>query len=143
MLYKRTLLRTTFQNLRFETQRTALKDTNLKKAMQFQLLRHSRYYLLKSTFRALALQPKKEAELKSNRDGLVRAFRLKQVFRSLKEVVSEEAQHDASIIQEHMRNRYFSMWRRQLNQEKAERIRDSEIARQREVEMQKRILGCM
>ncbi len=42
-----------------------------------------------------------------------------------------------------MRNRYFSMWRRQLRQEKAEREQESEVQRQREVDMQKRILGCM
>jgi hypothetical protein len=54
---------------------------------------------------------------------------LKQVFKSMREVVSEEAQRDASVIQEHMRNRYFSMWRRQLNQDKTERARDSEVAR--------------
>ena len=87
----------------------------MKKALHFQLLRHHRYYLLQRAFKALALFPRQEAESKCARESLVRAFRLRQVFKSMREVVSEEAQRDASVIQEHMRNRYFSMWRRQLN----------------------------
>lgn len=70
----------------------------MKKALQFQLLRHSRYYLLQRAFKALSIFPKQEGDNKCARESLVRAFRLKQVFKSLKEIVSEEAQRDASII---------------------------------------------
>jgi hypothetical protein len=52
-----------------------------------------------------------KAEKQSAKSSLIRAFRLKKYFQSMKEAISEEAYNDAQLITEHMRNRYFTMWR--------------------------------
>jgi len=62
-------------------------------------------------FKGLQSWPKMKAEKQSAKSSLIRAFRLKKYFQSMKEAISEEAYNDAQLITEHMRNRYFTMWR--------------------------------
>ncbi len=40
------------------TQKALTKDSNMRKALQFQVLRHDRYYLLLRGFKALSLWPR-------------------------------------------------------------------------------------
>ena len=65
------------------------------------------------------------------------------MFKTFKTAVSDEAQQEAGLITEHMRNRYFTMWRHQLQQEAKERDLESEAKDRHDNEMQKRIFGSM
>jgi hypothetical protein len=112
--YRIKTLRLTFFGLHQATQQALKKDADMRKALQFQVLRHNRYYLLMRGMRALQTWPRLKGDKHSARSSLVRAFRLKYMFKTFKTAVSDEAQQEAGLITEHMRNRYFTMWRHQL-----------------------------
>jgi hypothetical protein len=71
------------------------KDSNMKKALQFQLLRHGRFYLTRRAFTCLKRWPVLRSEKRITRNNLIRAFRLRRFFRNFHQAVNEDVQTEA------------------------------------------------
>ena len=69
--------------MRTATQNSIEKDSNMRKAIQFQVLRHSRYYLLSRGFKGFALWPRLKHGREASSNNLVRAFKLRWYFKTL------------------------------------------------------------
>ena len=95
------------------------------------------------SFKALNSYPKQRFDKLSSRTSLVHAFRLKHFFTTFKSSLSDEAAREASLITEHLRSRYFTMWRHHLHLESQEKELESSARERHESEMQRRIFGSM